>query len=103
MLRHILLREQLLTGFGQDIKQLTNAVFVPLGDKVAEALNYLADQGLIDQKRILNDLPHPSGANAERIAYFLGKKSRTALSAKTNPDKLDEARDSLKRQVKALA
>lgn len=46
---------------------------------------------------------HPSGANAERIAYFLGRKSRSALSAKTNPDKLDRAREEMIRKVLALA
>jgi hypothetical protein len=37
-------------------------------------------------------LPHPSGANAERIAYFLGNKARESLSIKTNPDLLDQAK-----------
>jgi hypothetical protein len=78
-------------------------VFVPLGEKVTDALNFLADQELLDRSRILDGLPHPSGANAERIAYFLGKKSRGALSAKTNPEKLDQARDDLIRRVMALA
>ncbi|WP_303045736.1 hypothetical protein [Turicimonas muris] len=38
---------------------------------------------------MLPQIPHPSGANAERIAYFLGKKKKEDLSAKTNPDKID--------------
>ena len=37
-------------------------------------------------------MPHPSGANAERISYFLGRKPRERLSAKTDPHKLDGAR-----------
>lgn len=60
-------------------------------------------QGLLDRSQILDGLPHPSGGNAERIAYFLGKKSRGALSEKTNPQKLDQARDGLIREVMALA
>ena len=47
-------------------------------------------------------MPHPSGANAERIAYFLGRKSREALCAKTDPAKLDQRCDSLRRAVAAL-
>jgi hypothetical protein len=78
-------------------------VFVPLGDKVAEALYFVADQGLLDRDRILDGLPHPSGANAERIAYFIGRKVRSALSAKTNPDKLDQARAQVVRKLAALA
>lgn len=102
MTRQPLLREQLLTHFGEDVKALSKAVFVPLGDKVAEALQFLANQGLLERNRILDGLPHPSGANAERIAYFLGKKKREDLSAKTNPDKIDEARKAIVRQIKAL-
>ena len=100
---HPLLREQLLTGFGEDARALPQAVFVPLGDKVAEALNFVADHGLLDRERILDGLPHPSGANAERIAYFNGRKGRSALSAKTNPDKLDQARTRMMQKIAALA
>lgn len=103
MTRHPLLRAQLLEHFGEDAKALPNAVFVSLGDKVAEALHFVSDQGLLDRSRILDGLPHPSGANAERIAYFLGRKSRSALSAKTNADKLDQARDGMTRKLLALA
>lgn len=102
MTRNPLLRKQLLEGFGQDAQQLPGAVFLPLGDKVAEALYFLADQGLLPRHRILDGLPHPSGANAERIAYFLGNKPRGALSAKTDPDKLDQARTKLIERVKVL-
>lgn len=102
MTRHPLLREQLITHFGEDAKALPNAVFVPLGEKVTEALGFLAERGMMDRNRILDGLPHPSGANAERIAYFLGRKARNELSAKTNPDKLDEARAQLERRILAL-
>lgn len=103
MTRHPLLREQLVSHFGEDVKALPNALFVPLGDKVGEALHFLADRGMMDRNRILDGLPHPSGANAERIAYFLGNKNRSALSAKTNADKLDQARDEMIRRVSAMA
>ena len=103
MVRHTLLQQQLMDGFGQDAKALQHAVFVPLGDKVAEALHFLADRGYLSKNRILGGLPHPSGANAERIAYFLGKKERSALSAKTVPEKIDQARKQLMGQVAALA
>lgn len=103
MTRHPLLRTQLLSCFGEDIKLLPKAIFIPLGDKVAAALHFLADNGCLDHDRILDGLPHPSGANAERIAYFLGKKSLDELSVKTNPAKLDGARDLLIRKVLALA
>jgi hypothetical protein len=102
ILRHALLREQLMTYFVEDARTLSNAVFVPLGPRVTEALRFLADEGLIDRKTVLAGLPHSSGANAERIAYFLGRKNRAQLSIKTAPDKLDLARENLLRQVAAL-
>ena len=52
--------------------------------------------------RILDGLPHPSGANAERIAYFLGRKNKDALSVKTNAEKLDHAKSSMIRKIQAL-
>lgn len=103
MVRTPFLRDQLVTHFGAEARQHRDAVFIPLGDKVAEALLHLAENGVIPRARILTGLPHPSGANAERIAYFLGQKARSALSSKTDPDKLDGARVSLTRQVAALA
>ena len=102
MTSHPLLREHLLAGFGKDAETLPNAVFVPLGDKVADALHFLADRGLLDRDRILDGLPHPSGANAERIAYFMGRKLRSSLSSKTDPDKLDEARDKVTSKIARL-
>lgn len=103
MTKHTLLQKQLLSQFGEDIKAWPQAVFVPLGDKVGEALHFLADRGLLERDRILDGLPHPSGANAERIAYFLGKKNRESLSSKTNPEKLDKAKNIMISRVLALA
>ena len=103
MIRRPFLQQQLIEGFGRDAQVLRSAVFVPLGDKVAEALHFLADRGYLSKERILDGMPHPSPQNGERIAYFLGKKDRSALSAKTNPDKLDRARSQLIGKVSALA
>ena len=102
MTRNPVLRQQLIDGFGQDLAHLRNAVFVPLGDKVSDALHWLSAEGLMPSDRILDGLPHPSGANAERIAYFLGRKSSHDLSAKTNASKLDVAKRTLMDRVSAL-
>ncbi len=40
-------------NFGEDVKALPNAVFLPLGDKVSEALQFLSKQGLLDSDRII--------------------------------------------------
>jgi len=99
---HPLLRGMLLEHFGASVKHLRSAVFLPLGPVVTDALAWLASQGVLDPSRVLSGLPHPSGANAERIAYFLGRKSREALSAKTDPDKLDTARERVMQAVAGL-
>lgn len=103
MTKHPLLCEQLMNHFGEDIKALPNAIFLPLGDKVSDALQFLSKQGLLDRDRIIDGLPHPSPANAERIAYFLGKKRREDLSVKTNSEKIDFARQEILERVMALA
>lgn len=93
--KHPLLRRMLVEHFGQMAASLPSAVFVPLGPVPSGALNWLAAQGAMSAARVLHGLPHPSGANAERIAYFLGRKQRSELSAKTDPAKLDAARTRL--------
>ena len=63
-------------------------------------LRKFAAHALINVDCLLDGLPHPSLANAERIAYFLGRKRRNDLSAKTRADVIDAARDELLRKVR---
>lgn len=58
---------------------------------------------MVPARQVLTGLPHPSGANAERIQYFLGRKAAAALSTKTDPSKLDAARQALSNQVLQLS
>lgn len=97
-----LLRRLLIEHFGAIAKSLPEAVFIPLGPVPTRALAWLRSEGHLPRGRSLEGLPHPSGANAERIAYFLGRKPRAELSAKTDPVKLDTARTSLQTAVSAL-
>lgn len=96
------LRRQIEQYFAQEAAQLAHAIFVPLGPAVAGGVRWLASQGVLSQDRILGGLPHPSGANAERIAYFLGRKERGTLSSRTDPVRLDLARQELIRKVALL-
>jgi hypothetical protein len=96
-------RTELTRWFADEAKALPRAIFVPLGPAVTDALESLAATGTMDRSRILSGLPHPSGANAERIAYFVGRKPRANLSTKTDPDKLDRARAALADRVGRLA
>lgn len=78
---------------------LPDALWVPLGREPTAALGHLVSTGVLKETRVLSGLPHPSGANAERISYFLGRKPRELLSSKTNAASLDQARESLMRKV----
>lgn len=100
--KHPMLRELVVEHFGRMCVQLPNAVFVPLGPVPSKVLAWLTTKGTVKEGQVLNGLPHPSGANAERIKYFLGQKSRPELSAKTDPDKLDAAKAALVNAVARL-
>ena len=102
MTRIPVMRGQLDSCLAAEMRALPHAVFVPLGPKVSAALELAAESAGVDQARILSGLPHPSGASAERIAYFLGRKPRAALSSKTNPDKIDEARASIVHKIRKI-
>ncbi|MEN8261759.1 MAG: hypothetical protein ABFS02_14540 [Pseudomonadota bacterium] len=103
MTKDAFLRERMKNQFAEEVQALPpTALYVPLGPNVSAALEYLAEHGVIDRGRVMSGLPHPSGANAERIAYFLGKKAREALSNKTNPEKLDAAKDKILARLGSL-
>lgn len=97
-----LLQGQMLDHFAHEAALLPDAVYVPLGPKVGQALSWLAARGVLDEARILHGIPHPSGANAERIAYFLGRKEKAALSSRTNGDQIDRDRLQLAAKMAAL-
>lgn len=99
MLRTPFLRHMVETHLAEEAAALPRALWLPLGPKPAMALQHLASLGLIDRSRILDGVPHPSGANGERVAYFLGRKARHEISGKTRPGPIDEARERLIFQV----
>lgn len=79
-----------------------NTIVIPLGGSVESVFKQLGDKRNFDMSRVLLGLPHPSGANAERISYFCENKQREHLSKKTNPDKIETRRHSLIAQVSDL-
>lgn len=102
MTKNPLLLKFLTEHFAVEAAMLKNAIFVPLGPKVSEALSFLVKQGLINGANVLDGLPHPSGANAERIAYFLGKKPESQLSVKTDPIRIDATKLALFEKMKEI-
>lgn len=102
MTKHPMLQKMLKQYFAKEVEMLGDALYIPLGPSATQALTWLGAQGLIDGSRVIDGLPHPSGANAERIAYFLDKKQKSGLSKKTNPDKLDIAKAELQKKISKL-
>jgi hypothetical protein len=99
---HPLLQKMLIEHFVPMVNALPNAAFVPLGPVPTKAMQWLLEKGYVSKVQLIQGLPHPSGANAERIQYFLGKKDASLLSVKTDPNKLDTARLRLRVAVTAL-
>lgn len=86
----------------REAAELQTAIWIPIGPGPALALERLVRAGHLDARRILAGIPHASGANAERIAYFLGRKKADQLSSKTNAMALDDRRRTLIMKVSAL-
>jgi hypothetical protein len=57
---------------GEELSLFPNAVIVPMGDMVSEALTRIGRKMAIGDDRILTGMPHASGANNGPIAKFLG-------------------------------
>ena len=85
MLRTPALRGMVETLLAEEARALPQALWLPLGPKPASALAHLANRGVLDRERILDGLPHPSGANAERVAYFMGRMEGAVIFSKTRP------------------
>jgi hypothetical protein len=102
MIRNKLLRQHIEKYLAEEIRALSaDCLYIPLGPKVAEVFEHLSKNGVLSHGRVLSGLPHPSGANNERISYFLGKKDRELLSSKTNPEQIDFARTEIMQKVSA--
>lgn len=100
MISHPMLRDYLETYMRWQLTKLpSDVLFLPLGPKPTEALQHLVNSGDIASNAILEGLPHPSGANAERVAVFIGSKSPADASIKTNAPRLIAARERLSRQL----
>jgi len=102
MLKTPSLRNMIDTHLAEEAKLLSNAIWLPLGPLAEEAVLHVAGKGLLERKNILVGMPHPSGANAERIAVFTGRKSPSLASKQTNSAKLLQAGDRLKKQIAGL-
>jgi hypothetical protein len=92
MLSSPILRSMIETLLAEEARQLPNAIWQPLGEKPVAALEHLVSLGILNARQIAPALPHPSGANAERISFFLGGKAEKDLSPKTNAARIKAQR-----------
>jgi len=76
LLRLPTLTQFLDTYLAGELQEAGQGLIVPLGQAVSEALAYLVERGVVDQRRCLIGFPHPSGANARRADLFKERKSR---------------------------
>ena len=103
MLNNVFLKQHIDAYFLPEISQMnSNVVYIPLGKSVSEVLYFLSSLGYLKEQQILDGFPHPSGANAERIKYFLEEKLASNLSNATNPALIDEAKLKLLHKIEAL-
>jgi hypothetical protein len=96
------LRAELERWLVEEMRALPDALWVTLGDHGADAARHAAKIAGLGPDQLVTGLPHPSGANNERVAYFLGQKARADLSAKTNDAKMDATRERILAQVARL-
>ncbi|MBJ6127386.1 hypothetical protein [Microvirga splendida] len=103
MTRTPVLRKYLAQCLAEEARTLSQALWVPCGPKAREGVQWLVQQHLLSKDQVLFGMPHPSGANNERIGYFLGRLRREQLSQQTNPDLIDTAKEEMMRRVEGAA
>ncbi|ANK74686.1 hypothetical protein FA04_03060 [Ensifer adhaerens] len=103
MIKTPILRTLIERYLGEEARMLPDAVWLPLCPKPAMALLHLVNLGHLRPQQILDGMPHPSGANGERVASFVGAKEAHLLSDKTNAQQLAAARERLTDKIDRLA
>ena len=53
-----------------ELNSIKDAVIIPTGKAVSDVLQYLLEEGKIENKTILFNFPHPSGANGHRKSQY---------------------------------
>lgn len=82
LLKNDILKKYLTENFATELETLGDALIIPLGVNVSNALDYLKDQGLVAPGNILSGFPHPSGGNGHRHKQFAENKA--AMEEKLN-------------------
>lgn len=103
MTKDPMLKNILVTVLGPELASFDDkTLIIPLGQPVEDALMYLARKEFIAENQILKGIPHPSGANAERIKFFVNEKREEDLSIKTNPSVINSRRHNAQQIVSSM-
>ncbi len=62
--------EMLEVLLGPLLAAMPDALVIPLGKWASAGVLHVADQGVVDRRRVLLGFPHPSGANGHRKPHF---------------------------------
>lgn len=101
--KSVFLQEFVYKYFVEQIREFEQQpLILPLGSHAQDVVDSLVGEAILDGNKVLSGVPHPSGSNSERIAYFIGAKPKEMLSIKTNAEAIDSARAKLISQVRAL-
>ena len=65
-----ILKKYVRDYFYEEVRQVSNALIVPLGKSVEDVLSEMVKENLISQEQCLFGFPHPSGANGHRKRQF---------------------------------
>lgn len=79
LLRHPSLRRYVDGRLASELEAMPDALIVPCGKAVDEALAHLVASSRLDARRCLIGFPHPSGANGHRVKTF--EENRDAMKA----------------------
>jgi hypothetical protein len=75
IVRHPILEPYVRDLLAPELAQIPDALIVPLGGAVEQALDLLISEGHIDATRCLRGFPHPSGANGRKTAQWASNKA----------------------------
>lgn len=75
LLKNDMLKKYITEKFATELENLQDALIIPLGVNVSNALQYLSEQGLVAPGNILSGFPHPSGGNGHRHRQFAENKA----------------------------
>jgi hypothetical protein len=76
LLKTPVLRRYVEEALGPELQRVPDALVVPMGKSVSDALQLLIDGGRLDSARCLLGFPHPSGANMHRTQQYANMQER---------------------------